>query len=248
MVRRQQFSARQQRLVHEASSRLWRLTEGRIASGPFQGLQYVPRAIGSAWAPKLLGTYELELQSVIETIVARAYSRVVDIGAAEGYYAVGIGSRIPSVSVVSFELREAEHSLQRRFAEANGVAGRIQIYGGCSPDLLMRSLQPEERALVICDVEGAEYELLDPLGVPELAKADILVELHPWHHQDIASALRDRFRLTHEIEEIHTRLRRDADCPPTVSLPASQARACMDEDRPGPMSWFWMSACSRVGR
>lgn len=71
-----------------------------VQGGPFQGLQYVPsivesalavpRALGSALIPKLLGCYEAELQGVLAQILATPYQDILDIGSAEGYYAVGL--------------------------------------------------------------------------------------------------------------------------------------------------------------
>src|SRR6185312_13406775 len=54
-----------------------------VQNGPFKGMLYVqgvidsalsvPRALGSALAPKLLGCYEAELQGVLESALATPY-------------------------------------------------------------------------------------------------------------------------------------------------------------------------------
>jgi hypothetical protein len=41
--------------------------------------------------PKWLGTYELELHSIIKGILRAEYNTIIDIGSAEGYYSVGLG-------------------------------------------------------------------------------------------------------------------------------------------------------------
>ena len=74
-----------------ARRRLERATRGRIVlSGPFAGMKYVNQSVGSMWFPKVLGTYELELASIIRGFCLARPPSVVDIGAAEGYYAVGV--------------------------------------------------------------------------------------------------------------------------------------------------------------
>lgn len=89
-VIRRRRQKRYPRLREESEPRLWELCGGVILSGPFKGLMYPRESVGSAWAPKLLGTYESELSPTIERIVSGGYRSVVDIGAAEGYYAVGL--------------------------------------------------------------------------------------------------------------------------------------------------------------
>lgn len=248
MMQRGRQSARQQWLVAASSSRLWDETGGCIASGPFKGLRYIHEAVGSQWAPKLLGTYEMELAPVIEGIIANPPARVVNIGAAEGYYAVGLAWRMSGTRVVAFEAQEARHKLLKDFAAANGVADRIEVLGACLPDLLNDAVQGGARTLVICDVEGAEFQILDPASVPGIAGADVLVEVHPWVHEQIADVLRQRFEQTHEIQEIGTRPRRAEDLPGPVKLARKYAAACMDETRPCSMSWLWMTVRDRGGR
>lgn len=56
------------------------------------------------------------------------------------------------------------------------------------------------KTLVICDIEGAEKELLDPNAAPGLRGCDIVVEVHdgPDSHE-IRALLQGRFRSSHEI-------------------------------------------------
>ncbi|MDP6095842.1 MAG: hypothetical protein QGG67_07640 [Gammaproteobacteria bacterium] len=45
--------------------------------------------------PKLLGCYEQELHHVANSIAETGYKNVVNIGCAEGYYAVGLTRLLP---------------------------------------------------------------------------------------------------------------------------------------------------------
>ena len=91
-----------------------------ILSGPFQGLRYISDSVGSNWSPKLMGTYEKELWSIIESIVDHSYELIIDIGAAEGYYAVGLAYRIHKTKVLCFDSEAKAHSLIQKFAKLNG--------------------------------------------------------------------------------------------------------------------------------
>lgn len=232
-------------VVSECMAGLWSSTGGNVASGIFKGMRYTQAAVGSAWAPKLLGTYELELGDVIIELVGRRPELIVDIGAAEGYYVVGLARHLRNARIVGFETLEAAHALMNEMAELNGVSDRIHIEGQCTPELLNRILLNAYSAAIVCDVEGAEFELLEPARVPALLAADILVEIHPWRYENLADILRGRFSATHDIVEIRGRTRTLSDVPSSVNLSTEQAYACMDETRPCPMSWLWMTVRDR---
>ena len=210
----------------------------RVASGPFKGLEYVAKAYGSQLFPKLLGTYEKELHPIIEHILNRTYEKFINIGAGEGYYAVGGAVRMPSTQVVCFERHRASQRLLRKVAKKNRVFDRIHLIGCCTPRLLSQVLLParDTHILIICDVEGAETEFLQPLTVPGLSRADILVELHS---DSISKELRSRFETSHTIMSIESKSRTLDDWPNEVVLERQYQLQCMSECR-SQMEWFWM--------
>ena len=212
---------------------------GRVSQGPFQGMRYLPLAHGSEVLPKLVGTYERELVPALETICRSGCDRIVDIGAAEGYYAVGMALRCPRAPVVAFEInRSARHDL-RRLARRNGVSGRIAIPGGCSVESLADSLAGAHRPAVICDCEGAEDRLLRPDRLEPLRRAFIVVETHDGLEtadgvlEGITGRLHERFAATHDIEVIASRARSRAELPgDCAALTDAEAAEAMDEGRP----------------
>jgi hypothetical protein len=220
---------------------LHEILNGKVAGGPFAGMNYLPSAAGSELCPKLLGTYEMELWPAIRQALANPYDLVVDAGAAEGYYAVGLAMRIPSARVVSFEINEWARQLQSELAARNGVSSRLEIRGQCTPKELNTALADCRRALLVCDVEGAEMELLDPQAVANVAKADILVELHDGHRAFVSRHIRQRFK-DRRIEEFRRRNRQMEDFPVGVQLDEKDKLAAMWENRPLRQNWFWMAA------
>ena len=82
-----------------------------MVSGPFKGLQYSSQALLSRLAgPKLLGTYERELHHILISRPWSEYEYAVDIGCAEGYYAVGIAAMFGR-TVYGFETELAEREV-----------------------------------------------------------------------------------------------------------------------------------------
>ena len=59
-----------------------------LKSGPPAGMIYNVAASEGCRVPRLLGCYEKTLEPIIETITAAASTLIIDIGCAEGYYAV----------------------------------------------------------------------------------------------------------------------------------------------------------------
>ena len=219
-------------------------TNNCVRSGPFAGVRYVQDSIGSAYIPKLLGIYESELAEEVESICSRKPDLIVDIGAAEGYYAVGLAVRNPSARVVAFETQPTGQAALREMARLNRVSSRVEVRGKCEPTHLTEVLTQTNAPAILCDVEGYEDRLLDPQAVPALAKATILVELHDFIVPGITEILRKRFSATHHLTHISQRTRSRKQFPwrtlATRLLPNSYLDWSVSEWRPARMAWLWM--------
>ena len=222
-----------------------RKTGQTVASGPFRGMKYVASGVGSVYYPKLLGVYERELHPTIETIQNLRPDRIIDIGAAEGYYAVGLAMNNPDATVTAFEQEPGGRELVRDMAARNGVAGRVRVLGRCEPADLQAELSAARKPVVVCDVEGYETTLLVPTAVPSLTTSWVLVELHEFIVAGVGATIRGRFSKTHRITEIGQTDRSRADLPflrwYAQLLPTAYATYPVNEFRPARMSWLWMA-------
>lgn len=219
-----------------------------VSTGPFCGLRYLDASFASVLIPKLLGIYERELHPIIEEALELRFGRIIDIGAAEGYYAVGFAARLPQAKIWAFEADETARHLLRLLAEQNGVADRLTIRGHCGQDNL-RDVLPDGsgKTLVVCDAEGAEATLLDPVAVPGLCGAHVLVELHSKTSPGVCELLLNRFRATHEIHTVKQAARHASDYPyrsfPVSLFPRVYLENAVSEFRQpwqDWMSWYWM--------
>jgi hypothetical protein len=210
-----------------------------ILAGPFKGMKYYPESRGWVLTPKLLGIYEKELHGVVEEIIAASPDVVFDIGSAEGYYAVGFAYRLPAGKVVCYDTDRYANHLLRTNIKNNDVGGRMELHGFCSPEVLQQALESPARPVVLCDCEGYEDVLLDPVKVPNLKKARVIVELHPMFSAGIKERLAERFAATHVIATIDTKERTSADWPEGAPRVDDESLA-MSERRPCPMQWFYM--------
>lgn len=219
-------------------------TNCAVMSGPFTGTRYVQISQGSAYIPKLLGIYERELTPQVEALIARQPRLVVDVGAAEGYYAVGLARRLPEARVLCFEMEERGQKALREMAALNEVEDRVRVLGKCDPEDLALALGNETSAVVVCDVEGYEEKLLDPALVSALRHAAILVELHDFIIPGITETLKLRFGETHHISHLWQEPRSRSEFPwrtfGTAILPNSYLDWAVSEWRPVRMAWLWM--------
>jgi hypothetical protein len=220
-------------------------TRSRVRSGIFKGMRYVDQSVGSAYLPKLLGTYERELTPQFEEICARSPSLIINAGAGEGYYAVGLALRNPRVKIVAFEMNERARLLLAEMIRLNQVAERVEIREKCEPHDLQEALAAAPDAIVVCDVEGYEKWLLDPEVVPALKGATMIVETHDFKHPGVSDELEKRFAPTHRVTCIWQEPRSRAEFPwrtlGTMFMEKSHLDAAVGEERPVRMSWLWMT-------
>jgi len=187
-----------------------------VQSGPFAGMAFLDRVSEGAYIPKLLGSYEAELHGVIEQICAAGYDTVVNVGCAEGYYAVGLARRLPSARVHAFDIDSNARQLCGQLVEVNGVADQVAIAGELAGSDFAKFAGG--RVLVLCDIEGAEVELLDPDAYPPLRHMDLLVEIHRAGDAWASDLLFPRFAESHTITEIQPEPRLSTQYPALAGL------------------------------
>ncbi len=203
-------------------------------------MRYPAEAVGSALTPKLMGTYESEVAGVVESIVAMAPDHVVVVGAAEGYYAVGLLMRCAALQVTAFETSAVGRERCVELAQANGVAERLVVLGNCQPEDLTQILQERKTQGVIMDVEGDEQALLNPVLCPGLSEIWVLVETHDALVPSMTTEISDRFADTHDLETIDVaRSTFDPEHSPLVTCPGVWADLTR-EWRPPDQQWLWM--------
>ena len=217
------------------------LSAGRLRHGPFRGMRYVRSSVGSSYGAKLLGTYELELRGVIDSL--GPVPSIINVGGGEGYYAVGLALRNPAARVRAYETDPRGQGLIRQLAALNDVSDRIEVYGTCQRETLRNVLA--ENPLIFMDAEGAELELLDLATLPKLADCTFLVETHEFIVPGVTDRLRERFAGTHKVLEIPTQPRTLRDLPLAFQwlfrmAPAAYVASVLDEGRPAPMSWLYL--------
>lgn len=214
----------------------------KILSGPFCGMSFNIPNFNTAM---LLGTWEKELANTINKFKEITPSSIICIGAAEGYYAVGLAKDSPNLTTYAFEQNIEYRILLKKLAQENHCTN-IKILGKCDVESLAKTLgKCGRKPLIICDIEGGEIELLDLNKVPDLNESSILVEIHEMYVSNCERTLIDRFKKTHSYTIIQGRVRIPQDLPKELNFLRliSSSQKILDligEGRPYPMNWLYL--------
>ena len=220
----------------ESLTRSIRPADNVVPEGPFAGLVLSVVAEGCS-LPKMLGSYEEELHETIASFAGLGFSRVVNIGCAEGYYAVGL-ARALGIPVLAHDSDPNAQQACTKLATDNGVGELVKVGGLVEHDDLEKIAG--QGTLVVCDIEGSEVELLDPDRVPALRASHLLVETHDVFRQNCRSTLLARFRDSHSIERIERRGRDHARYPALQDRDQIDQMLALWEWRVGDNDWLWM--------
>ena len=151
-----------------------------VQQGPFMGMvinsnQFWGQGDKSS---KILGIYEKETQDLMVKIQEKNnYSTFIDIGGADGYFAIGslVSGLFKECHV--FEVTKTGRDSLQNSATANNVTELIKIHGkATSRDLVQ--IDNLNNSLILCDIEGGEYELFDEKLINEIYPSDIIIEIH----------------------------------------------------------------------
>lgn len=213
-----------------------------VMDGPLKGLDFVPQSAEGCHIPKLLGCYEQPLLPHIARAIAAHYPLILNIGCAEGYYAVGMARHMPDTRVLAFDRNPKARQVCAELAAKNGVSDRVTV--GALFRLEDFAAHAGQRVLVLCDIEGAERDLLDRQAAPALAGMDLIVESHECLVPGVTKLLIDRFSATHELTVVQDDGQRRLDDAPAWfgNLAHLDQLLAVWEWRSGPTPWLVMKA------
>ncbi|MDC3282903.1 hypothetical protein OAU80_02395 [Opitutales bacterium] len=192
--------------------------------------------------PMLLGVWEKELSFIWDSLENHEF--IIDVGAAEGFYAVGLARKYPNKKIIAFEMNPTSKILLEKTIKDNSVKN-LEVFGKCEYQDLSKIYNKLRNSFIIMDCEGHELELLKNSEPSIFKKTHILVELHEMYAVGCTNILKRRFADTHQVSEIEGQHRSLSDWPSELSFlrflfPQKLLLHFMDEGRPHPMNWLYM--------
>jgi hypothetical protein len=194
-----------QRVAHDLLAK----TGGEVFAGPLAGMK-IPLDSPLANLPMyVLGSYEQETHEVLSRVICAPPPKIIIIGSAFGYYTVGLACQTMHTKVIGFEAEEHPHwKKAAELATLNKVADRITQKGFCDTNELYAVC--EDGDFVMCDCEGGEVTLLDPVKTPALKNCEILCEVHEFYAPHATAILVERFKVSHQLNLINEQPRNPA--------------------------------------
>ncbi|MBK9329831.1 MAG: methyltransferase [Sphingobacteriales bacterium] len=175
-----------------------------VKNGPFQGMAYPSfQSVGSTIFPKIIGSYEAELHTTVETLIGRRFEHVYDVGCAEGYYAIGFALRNPETKIFAYDINDTARTLCRQMSVLNHVEERVCIETAFTQETFKQIPQSKD-TLIICDCEGYELDLFTESCLPYLVHATLLIETHDFLNPEISIQLQQLLGKSHTIQLIQS--------------------------------------------
>ena len=171
-----------------------------VMNGPFSAMKYPSLYSNcSSIFPKIIGSYESELEPTFKYLFEKSFSTIIDIGSAEGYYAIGLGLRFPNSTVYAFEMNQKAQNNCKKMGKLNNV--KNVIYEGKFDPYYLNKYQ-FNNSLVICDIEGAEKEIFTSSNIINFINSWLIIEVHDFIHHNLSKIISENFQNTHNVIKI----------------------------------------------
>ncbi|WP_146681602.1 hypothetical protein [Thioclava sp. F28-4] len=212
-----------------------------IRRGPFSGMR-LPH--GGSWSDydlgsKIIGSYESELFSSLEDAINWRPEAIVNIGASEGYYAVGLSRRIKTASVFAYDTDlESRHTLATCAKINNSDVQIIESLDlSDANSYFYREIEKFSKILFVVDCEGCEIGLKNvPSNIS--VKSAFIIEIHKKARPDMSSKLKDFLKESHTLVEIHQETKKVEDYDELDEFMPLLGAVVLDEFREYRMSWL----------
>lgn len=172
-----------QQRKERVSLEIYNLFNGIVKYGPFSGLKLnnKPWWGMSDLGSMCLGLYEKEILDFLfsESVVDRR--TFIDIGAADGYYAIGLLKSGRIDNAICYEItKNGQETISENWL-INNKPGKIDINGDVFDNFLNKNIDIDfSECVVLVDIEGAEFSLLNSVLLEFMKNAVIIIEIHNW--------------------------------------------------------------------
>ena len=172
--------------IQRAKNKVWQALLKKhnyiVAYGPFEGMQ-----LGKdVWWSKndritqILGVYEQHVMEKLIEYGKRQSHPFIDIGAADGYFAVGMAFSKSVNKVYAFEISSVGQEKIKENAARNSCSDLVFVRGEPNYESLNSIISESSGAVVLLDIEGDEFQFLTEEILTLMRNCYVVCELHPW--------------------------------------------------------------------
>ena len=232
-----------EKLRQRLSAEINQKFDSTIAYGSFKGFKFTK----DSWWSKhdrgsmILGLYEKEIIEILLN-TSKERSVFIDIGAADGYYAVSSVKNYFFNRSYCFEIEQKGRSVIRQNSILNGVAEKVIIFGEANRKSLLKIPKADiSNSVVLIDIEGFEFDFLDTNILNILKESICIIELHDWLFKDgkkRLEELRKRASKNFKISEFKLRSRDTSNIKELDLYSDNERWIICSEGRPRSMTWL----------
>ena len=239
------YSSSISKLRRKIGKKIFKLTKCKIYSGIYKGMHLSP---SKSWdkhdsASIYLGVYEKHIQEKLYELGSK-YKVFIDIGAADGYHAIGLLKSGAVKKSICFEISQKGQNTIKKNAILNKIENNIEIYGEANHQSLKNVLKKiNYKSLILIDIEGGEYELMNDEIISLIKNNSIIIELHEFYseYRLESKKMLDRLSNFFKIEQIDS----TSFNPNLYSIldyfPDDEKFLVFSESRPQKMRWILLT-------
>ena len=168
-----------------------------VQNGPMKGLKLNEDQFWNQGdlGAKIYGFYEQKVQNIIFDI-SKNFKKTtfINIGAADGFFSVGSLVSKKFKNSIAFEMQESGQKSILKNARLNQVEKSIKIFGEINKKNFESYFSDNSNlksAVILCDIEGFEYELFSKKILNIIKHSHIIIEIHPTTKRKEENLLKD---------------------------------------------------------
>jgi len=217
--------------------------QGKVAYGLFEGLKIHAQ---SAWSgsmdtgSKILGVYESQVQNWISEKNLRSIM-FLDVGASDGYFALGMINSGVAESTIAYELSLKDRNIIKSLSYENNMSAKIQLKGEATPTTIINDLQNIKIKLILIDIEGGEFNLVNKELLFAAQHCFIIIEVHKSEGRYVLDEFKSLCKTFHVLEELNDFERKLPKDNFTENLTDNERVLLLSEGRGYGMTWFALS-------
>lgn len=228
-------------IKNDISKKISNFHKNTIAYGPFSGMKLNNLTWGSSEiSSMILGIYEEEVLDAILKLKGKT-KNFINLGAGDGYFSVGVLVGKIFEKTYCFEKSEKLRDNILKNSIINNVEKYITIHAEANKDFYNKIIEKDLKdSLVLIDVEGHEFDIVNRDTFQRFDKSVIIIEIHEFAKDSeikIKNLLKDSSK-THNHNLITTANRDLSKYKELKNIPDDFRWLLCSEGRSYRMSWL----------
>lgn len=156
-----------------------------VKYGPYNGVKFtnnIKKLSYTDYPAYLFGTYEHDIVKILTSYKKYNIINFVNVGASVGYHAIGLIKNNFYRSAICFEKNKSTRNILKKNIKLNKCEKKIKIFEEAKKDFYLKIGQNMDlrKTMILIDIEGGEFEILDSLSIKFLSDCFLIIEIHHW--------------------------------------------------------------------